>query len=181
MGTTERSLSQDLVFDILSSPRRRYVLYYLRQVDEPIELTALAEQVAAWENQTDTESLSDQQRKRVYVSLYQTHVPKLDDAGVVRYDQDEGTVELAPDATAIDDYLTQSSTAPSWERIYLALAAVGGLFLALTLFDVSLFAALSEVVVALVVVAAFVVTSLAHTLSFLRTNGAAPPELRRQK
>jgi len=72
MGTSESALSQDVVFDILSSSRRRYVLYRLREAEGPVELTELAEQVAAWENDTETDQITEQERKRVYVSLYQT-------------------------------------------------------------------------------------------------------------
>jgi len=179
MGSSERSLSQDVVFDILSSPRRRYVLYYLKQVDEPIELTALAEQVAAWENETDPESLTDQQRKRVYVSLYQTHIPKLDESGVVHYDENEGTVELAAGASTVDDYLPQSGTELPWERIYLAVAALGGLVLLVTAFDVSVFAAVSEATAAFLVILGFLATSIAHYVHYRRQRENTPPELRR--
>lgn len=179
MGSSERSLSQDVVFDILSSPRRRYVLYYLKQVDEPIELTSLAEQVAAWENQTDTESLTDQQRKRVYVSLYQTHIPKLDEAGVVTYDENDGTVELASGANTVDEYLPQSGTDRPWEQIYLALAAAGGLFLLVTALDVSVFGAISEAAAAFVVIFGFLVTSVLHYLHYRRQREDTPSELRR--
>jgi DNA-binding transcriptional ArsR family regulator len=48
MTSGNNDLSQDVIFDILSSPRRRYVLYYLRKEGGPIDLTQLAERVAAW-------------------------------------------------------------------------------------------------------------------------------------
>ncbi|MFC7134022.1 MULTISPECIES: DUF7344 domain-containing protein [Salinibaculum] len=181
MGSSERSLSQDLVYDILSSPRRRYVLYYLRQVDEPIELTALAEQVAAWENETDPDSLTDQERKRVYVSLYQTHIPKLDDAGIVDYDQDDGTVTLAPGASAIDEYLQKSETDTPWQRIYLAIAAAGSLLLLLTVFDVSVFGVVADSVAALVVVVGFLVASVLQYVEYRQRKAETPPELQRKR
>ena len=181
MGSSERSLSQDLVYDILSSPRRRYVLYYLRQVDEPIELTALAEQVAAWENETDPDSLTDQERKRVYVSLYQTHIPKLDDAGIVDYDKDDGTVTLGPGATAIDEYLQQSSVETPWQRIYLAIAAAGTVLLVVTALNVSVFASLSEALAAVLVVVAFLVASLLHYVEYRQRERETPAELQRKR
>jgi hypothetical protein len=181
MGSSERSLSQDLVYDILSSPRRRYVLYYLRQVDEPIELTALAEQVAAWENETEPDSLTDQERKRVYVSLYQTHVPKLDDAGIVSYNTDDGTVELARKATTIDEYLQQSSSGTPWQRIYLAVAAAGSLLLLVTALDVSVFSAVSESLAAVIVVVGFLVTSVLHYIEYRQQEREPPVELQRKR
>jgi hypothetical protein len=177
MGSSDRRLSQDTAFDILSSPRRRYVLYYLRQTDEPVDLTNLAEHVAAWENETDPDSLTDQQRKRVYVSLYQTHIPKLDDAGVVSYDGDAGTVELAPGATRIDEYLTQSENGPPWQAIYFAEVIVGAVALVLTIYGA--FGPVSEALVGLLVVVTFALTTVAQYLYQRRTR-TIPPELRRQ-
>lgn len=177
MGSSEETLSQDAVFDILSNPRRRYVLYYLRQESEPIELTTLAEHVAAWENETDVESLEDQERKRVYVSLYQTHVPKLADAGLVDYDKEAGTVALAPGATAVDEYLSQPENGVSWQLIYLAEALVGGVTLALTAFDVGAFGLLPQTVVSLIILIVFTGTAIAQVI-YNRQRESIPPELR---
>jgi hypothetical protein len=179
MGSSERSLSQDTVFDILSNPRRRYVLYYLRQEGGPVQLTRLAEHVAAWENETEVESLDDQQRKRVYVSLYQTHVPKLADAGVVEYDKDQGSVALAEDAVAIDDYLSRQDDELPWQYVYAAEAAVGVVLLALTFFDAPVFGALPDTLVSFLIVLTFAVTVGAQFLLRGRRR-TVPPELRRR-
>lgn len=181
MASREPSLSQDVVFDILSSPRRRYVLYYLRQVDEPVELTSLAEQVAAWENETEPEQLTDQERKRVYVSLYQTHVPKLNESGIVEYDQDTGLVELSNQATEVDEYLVQPTRRIPWQRFYMALAAISAVLLALTTFDVSIFADVSETAMALIVVVGFLISASAHYLYWASSRPEVPPELQRRR
>jgi hypothetical protein len=181
MEPSEQALSQDVVFDLLSSPRRRYVLYHLRQVDEPIELTTLAEQVAAWENETTIEDLTEQQRKRVYVSLYQTHVPKLDDAGVVAYDQDSGLVELTDGARQIDEYLVQPDRQVTWRRVYVLLGVLGAAILALTTLEVAVFAAVPEAVTAAVVVVLFLLVAVAHYLSERRRRATIPPELQRRR
>jgi hypothetical protein len=179
MGSSERTLSQDTIFDILSNPRRRYVLYHLRQEGEPVQLTTLAEHVAAWENETDVASLNDQQRKRVYVSLYQTHVPKLADAGIIEYDKEEGVVGLADDAGAIDDYLSQPDDEFGWQFVYAAEAAAGALVLALSVFDVAVFGLIPEAVVSLAVIAIFAVTATAQ-FAVHRQRQTVPPELRRR-
>ena len=44
------------------------------------------------ENGTTPGSLSYDQRKRVYVSLRQTHLPKLSSAGAIDYDSDRSIV-----------------------------------------------------------------------------------------
>lgn len=178
MGSSESELSQDVVFDILSSPRRRYVLYYLRTTDESVKLTDLAEQVAAWENETDPDKITEQERKRVYVSLYQTHIPRLDDAGIIDYDKESGDIALAEDATNIDDYLSSPEETIPWQQIYLALAAVSALLLGLTALDVAVFEAVSETLIAAVIVVAFVITALAHSIVRLSRRRSVPSELR---
>ncbi|PSP51353.1 hypothetical protein BRC60_03175, partial [Halobacteriales archaeon QH_1_68_42] len=45
----DRTLSKGEIFDVLQNQRRRYVLQYLERFDEPVALSDLATQVAAWE------------------------------------------------------------------------------------------------------------------------------------
>lgn len=145
MSTTEPGpLSQDEVYDLLSNPRRRFIISYLREHDQT-RLQDLASTLAAWENETSVDQLTNQQRKRVYVSLYQTHIPKLEDAGVITYDQDSGRVAIRDRIDQLDRYIPhRDRTTIDWRRVYLAVAVVGGIAYALVAFDVSVFAAASE-------------------------------------
>jgi hypothetical protein len=178
MSTSDTELTQDDVFEILSSPRRRYLLYYLRQRQEPVELTDLAEHVAAWENGIDPDELTTQERKRVYVSLYQTHVPKLDDAGVVDYDADSGMVRLTQRARRIDTYLEDGEEI-RWQLLYVGLALLGSALLLVTLANVWVFSAVSEGIVAAAVVGLFGVLAVAHLVYQRRAKRSVPPELSR--
>jgi hypothetical protein len=176
MSTSDTELTQDDVFEILSSPRRRYLLYHLRQRQEPVELTDLAEHVAAWENGVETTELTTQERKRVYVSLYQTHVPKLDDAGIVEYDSESGMVSLTNRAQRIDTYLGDEEPI-QWHLLYVGLAAAGGLLLLVTLADLWVFGALAESAVAAVIVGLFGLLAVAHVISRRRERQSVPAEL----
>ncbi len=176
MSTSDTELTQDDVFEILSSPRRRYLLYHLRQRGEPVELTELAEHVAAWENDVEPGELTTQERKRVYVSLYQTHVPKLDDAGIVDYDADSGMVTLTRQARRIDGYLEEEETI-RWQYLYVGLALFGGALLVAALANVWVFGALSESIVAVLVVGLFGVLALAHLVTQWRARQSIPSEL----
>jgi len=180
MSTEDKSLTQDVVFDILSSARRRYVLYLLKTEDEPIEMTDLAERVAAWENDTTVAELTKQQRKRVYVSLYQTHVPKLEDAGLVEYDQDSGAVDLTPAAADIDRYLDADDRELKWPYLYLPLALVGSGLIALTTVDVWVFGSLSETGIAIVVVSGLLLSVGAHLVVRSMYRNGAPDDLTRR-
>jgi hypothetical protein len=180
MAHDQETLTQDLVFDILSSPRRRYVLYYLRKTNQPVALNDLAEQVAAWENESPVDALSDQQRKRVYVSLYQTHIPKLDSVGVIEYDQQSGMVELTSRVHRIDDYLTETTQPIPWQQIYLALAVLGVALVGLVWFDVGPFAPISELAVGVVITAGFAIAAVINYLYWRSQRRTIPSELRQR-
>lgn len=118
----DEKLSRDRLFDLLSSPRRRYVLYYLREKGGPIELTDLAEKLAAWQDDTPLEDVSPQARKRMYVSLYQTHIPRLEEAGLITYNPDSGEISLVEGRSSVDRYLDDSEDERPWYWYYLGLA-----------------------------------------------------------
>jgi len=105
--------SLDLIFEILKNSRRREVIKYLRERDERVSLSDLAEHVAAVENGITTAELSSSQRKRVYVGLYQCHLPKMDDAGVIDYERSRGTIELRPASSQCFVYLDVDRAARS--------------------------------------------------------------------
>lgn len=95
------ALSADAVFEALSNERRRYAVAYLLEADEDrVRVRDLSEHIAARENGVPVAEVTYKERKRVYTSLYQLHLEKLDRLGVVRYDQGAGTVERTP---ALDD------------------------------------------------------------------------------
>lgn len=99
------ALSKDVIFSLLSVERRRRVLMYLADNGSETTLSDLAEHIAAEENDTEISHLSSQQRKRVYVGLYQCHLPKLADADVIEYDRSRGTVERRPNAALLYPHL----------------------------------------------------------------------------
>lgn len=108
-----RELPLDVVFDLLSAKRRRRVLYYLLDEAEATTLGELATHLAALENEKSVEAVNATERKRVYIALYQCHLPKLDDAGVIDYESDRGDVELTPLAGELLEFLPREPEAES--------------------------------------------------------------------
>jgi hypothetical protein len=90
--TEDAAIERDDAYHLLSNGRRRAVMRYLLDVEESAELGTLAEHVAAIENDCEPEALSSDDRKRVYISLYQGHMPKLAKHDLVDYDQARGVV-----------------------------------------------------------------------------------------
>ncbi len=157
----EETLSKDQIFELLKNRRRRDVLEYLMSVDRTATLSELAEHIAAWENDVEVAALNSSQRKRVYVALYQTHLPKMDKAGIVDYDQDRGKITLSENAAVLETYLDRDREDDTWNRRYVALSALGALVV--TGFALSNAGGLMELGLSFAVVSAFLVTSLAHT------------------
>ncbi|WP_265110949.1 DUF7344 domain-containing protein [Halosolutus halophilus] len=106
----EPAFSKDEIFHLLQNERRRMVLRYLRGTEGPVRMRDIAEQVAAWEHDTTVEELTSTQRQRVYIPLYQSHLTKLDEAGVIDYQQNRGIVERKPLADRVDTYLELEPT-----------------------------------------------------------------------
>jgi len=102
---SERALSREVVFEMLSNQRRRYVVHYLLARDGPAELRDVSRKVAAWENGKPPEAVSSEERRRAYNALQQVHLPKMDDAGLVEYDADRSTLAATDDLTELRVYL----------------------------------------------------------------------------
>jgi DNA-binding transcriptional ArsR family regulator len=97
------------VFGALSHQRRRYALYYLRD-NEQVQVDELACQIAAWEWNVPTHEVSDEATDRVHSELVHTHLPKLDDYGLVDYDQRSGDIGYTYPPSILDDVLQLAAT-----------------------------------------------------------------------
>ena len=129
---TAEPLSLDLVFEVLKNERRRRVLKYLRDNPETVSLSDLAEHIAAIENGISEAALSSQERKRVYVGLYQCHLPKMDDTDVIDFNGDRGTVALGANAEQLYPFLdADDEQQRPWPNYYLGHTTLSlGLFAA---------------------------------------------------
>lgn len=103
-GGESGAIAPDQVFDVLRNHRRRHALRYLEDAPETT-VSDLAEYVAAIENGVESAEVTSEQRKRVYVALYQNHLPKLADVGAIDYDRNRGTVDRTDAADAFSPYL----------------------------------------------------------------------------
>ena len=93
---------------ILADERRRTVLRCLRSAAEPIAVADLARDVTGRERDVDVGEFPADAIESVYVDLHHVHLPKLADAGYVRYLDDGNCVALTDDV---------DSLVPALERI----------------------------------------------------------------
>lgn len=126
-------LPKDVQFDILKNRRRRLVLRYLFENENPVSIGTLSEHVAGIENDKDPRSLDSQERKRAYVGLYQCHLPRMDDAEVIDFNKSRGQIELGDHAAALQQHVEPTrEDEPPWPRAYLVLSLIGlGLYMIL--------------------------------------------------
>lgn len=109
-GDDERdqvSIGKDDTFHLLQNRRRRAVCRYLlaRPHQQQFRMGDLAEEVAAWENDTTVREVDSDDRQRVYVTLIQSHLPKLSKHGAIEYDQSRGIIRTGPVLPVLEPYL----------------------------------------------------------------------------
>lgn len=97
--------SKDEIFRLLQESRRRDVIAYLLDTDGPIKMGDLVEVISAKEHDATVEELTSTQRQRVYVPLYQEHLPKLDTKGFIEYNQQRGVVRPTDRLEVFRSYL----------------------------------------------------------------------------
>jgi hypothetical protein len=167
------ALDPDDVFHLLQNQRRRYALQYLDAAEsDTVRMRDLADQVAAWEHDTAPALLTSRQRQRVYIPLYQNHLPKLASEGVIDYQQGRGLVTRLDAADQLDRYLRDvsrpaASDAPErrWNRYYLATALAGAALLAGVWVDLGALTLLPDGVAGVVVVASVALVALVQTVT----------------
>lgn len=117
------SISKDDLFYLLQNNRRRAVLRYCAaHADyETFEMRTVVEAVAAWENETTIRNLNSSERQRTYVSLYQTHLPTLDEYKVINYNQPRGVIQPTALIALFEPYLAVGfESVPQDQRITLS-------------------------------------------------------------
>lgn len=179
----QQGFSNDELYDILADKRRRYAIHYLKQREEPVTVRELAEQVAAWENDKAVDDLRSQERKRVYIALYQSHLSSMAEAGLISYDDEAGTVELSSEVADLNIYLEVVPRADvPWSVYYVGLAIADALILGLAWYDVRPFTAVPDLGWGLIVLITFALSAFAQIYSTKRMrigDEGPPPDISR--
>jgi hypothetical protein len=180
-SVSEQRLSDDKVFHLLQNRRRRNVIRYLSDAEGTVSMRDIAEQVAAWEHDTSVAALDSDERQRVYIPLYQNHLPKLDEEGVIEYDQSRGTVKRTDVADQLEQYLSreydESTELPpsepateernedeeEWADAYLGATGVASAFFMLAVFNVPVVSGVSHLLLASLMLVTFATVTFAHT------------------
>ncbi|QOS13874.1 hypothetical protein DEQ92_16320 [Haloferax sp. Atlit-6N] len=171
-------LGKDEIYHLLQNERRRKVLEYLRDREGPVQMRDIAEQVAAWEHDTTVQALMSDQRQRVYIALYQAHLPKLDEEGVIDYNQSRGIVEKTPLANELaahlelpddDDDETDGESERPWGAYYLSVSGLSTLFIGASGLGLFGFGSIPHLLVALAVMSVYTALTFWQVLDNFET------------
>jgi hypothetical protein len=147
-ATRGESLDEAAIHDILSNDRRRLAINCLQEADDGrLSVRDLSEQVATLE--TDEDPPPRNKRQSAYVSLHQTHLPKLDKLGVVDYDADSKVVTLTERIQEVEVYMeVVPRYGLSWGEFYFGVGLLGMLTTIAVLVGVPGVSAVGPVIVA---------------------------------
>jgi hypothetical protein len=149
------------IFELLSNHRRRYTIRFCKE-NGSATLGELAEHIAALEQNKALAEISSSERKRVYTSLQQTHLHRLEDAGMIQYDGD--TIELTDQAKKLEVYLdiVPEGSVP-WSVYYLGVSVIAVVIVAAVWAGfLPSNSILSETVVMAAIVFVYIASAVAH-------------------
>jgi len=160
------AFTKDDVFHLLQNERRRRVIAYLHEHDDGdgVDMRDAVESIAAREHDTTVQALRSKERQRVYIALYQSHLPKLDEAGFIDYDKRLGWIERTEASPIVERYVVgpEEATEDALDpQRYASVATVfGALLLGVGLLGVV--PALTSAFVSVVIFALLCSTALWH-------------------
>lgn len=100
----EAARSTDDLFEVLSNAHRRFVVSCLATHPNPLAVADFATELACWECKTPSDHISAEQVESRYINLYHVHIPKMADAGILRYNQEQDTIALADECDGITSF-----------------------------------------------------------------------------
>ena len=161
------------LLELLGNRRRRLLWRHLRAEEAPAALSDASRRIAAWENDVEPADVEYDQRKSVYTSLRQFHCPKMADAGLVEFDDRDGTVRLTsdlPDELVIE---IEPDTANVRRTALGALALATGVILGSWAAGLPVFGPLSFAGVAFAVVFAVVAAGVVYGVAVCSDHGVS--------
>jgi len=100
-----RSFPESVIYEVLANPRRRGTIQHLTgsAAGRTVSLRDLATAIATEETGQSPPPRSC--RESVYNSLHQTHLPKLNELGIIEYDRETRAVRVRDSVREIDRYM----------------------------------------------------------------------------
>lgn len=183
--TRDATLSEDTVYTLLANRRRRFAIHALKRADAVISVTELSTRITAWERGVDPDDVEYEDRRTIHTTLTSSHLPMLDENGVIEYDTEASLVEPTATLEDLDVYVeVLRGRKASWSQYYLGLSAFAVVMMLAIAIDTPLLAGLEPIDASVFTATAFAVSSVIHYHYGERAalgNEEKPPELRQRE
>lgn len=177
----ETDIDLEELYGVLANRRRRLAIHELQRCEETVELGDLSEQLAAWEEDKTPREVTAAERKAMYTALQQRHLPRMDRARLVRFDDRAATVAPTDQLLDLDVYTEVVGDRDfPWSQYYLGLSALGCLLLLGCAAAVPPLGRVPPLAPAVFTLTAFAVSSVVHlyaTREMKLGESERPPEL----
>ena len=158
------SLAESEVFHILGNDRRRAIVQLLAHESGQVDVSDVATEIA--ETESDSTPVPNNLYKSVYVSLQQTHLPQLEEDGVIEYDSEAKTIQPGPHFDDVLAYIDGHDDNPSGVlQFHLAACVLGLAVIALVGMDLPLLSSIDPVLWSVLVLLAVAASSLYRLLN----------------
>lgn len=142
---TYEPLPETDIHEILSNGRRRKVIEHLQNEPNEVSVRDLAARIA--EAETGESPPPSNIRNSAYISLHQTHLPRLDETGIIHYEEDRKTVSLRKPARQANVYMeVVTQYGITWSTYYRTLGTIALLTVVCSAMNVILLSALEPFV-----------------------------------
>lgn len=84
---------EDALYDVLSAADRRFVLRTIANERTPLSVDRLASELTAASLSVPVDDVTGEQRAEALAALVHVHLPKLQDTGLITWDEDAETVD----------------------------------------------------------------------------------------
>lgn len=147
------------IHSILSNERRRHVIEFLQESDGSLPVRELSERIA--EIETGESPPPTNIRQSAYVSIHQSHLPKLDELGIVEYDSATGDVQLTERAEELRIYMEiVPKYGLTWSEYYIGVSVLGLLLIVAAEIGVPVLATIGSLVLAGMTIAFLIASAI---------------------
>lgn len=101
------ALAPETAFELLSHSRRLGLLECLKDHDETLGLTDASEAVASAVEDKPVQEIEADTVKQISMALYHSHIPRLEEHGIVDYDQERDLVRLTDRGHQLAEYMNR--------------------------------------------------------------------------
>jgi hypothetical protein len=116
-------MAEPSILQIIQNERRKKVIEVLMELNGRADVREVVRRVAERESGGEP---SGKLKKSVYVSIIQVHIPKMEEAGLIKYDPQMSVLQLNKLPSELKYYLevVEEGDIP-WSMYYLILSSVG--------------------------------------------------------